>query len=181
MKIIITFYLLVLASFTYAQNEDSTGLTKFGRLNIGVHGIEFSYELPISNKLVWENNLGIGLGMNTNGGMAHYYFALDRPTPFVKSELKFIYNRKKRISKERNIHNNSGNYIGFQAKYSFGNNNVYDLNESILTEIHWGLQKNLGKRFLFNTHVGFGYLWDFHNKTGQPSPTIGVRFGYKLF
>ncbi len=181
MKRIIIFYLLTVSAFAYSQNEGNDNLTKFGRINLGIHAIEFSYELPVSNKFVWENNLGIGLGMNTNGDMAHYNLAFDKPTPYLKSELKFVYNRKKRMLKERKIYNNSGNYIGLQAKYSFGNKNVYDLNQSVLTEIHWGIQRNLGRKFLFNTHIGLGYLWDFDNSSGEISPTLGVRFGYRLF
>ncbi|RUA11683.1 MAG: hypothetical protein DSY82_03200 [Flavobacteriia bacterium] len=181
MKRLILFYLLMVSAFTYSQNEENDNLTKFGRINLGVHGIEFSYELPVSNKFVWENNLGIGLGMNKNGSIAQYYWAFNKPTPYLKSELKFVYNRNKRILKKRPVHNNSGNYIGLQAKYSFGNKNVYDLDETVLTEIHWGIQRNLGRRFLFNTHIGFGYLWDFDNSSGEISPTLGVRFGYRLF
>jgi len=93
MKRLILFYLLSVSAFMYSQNEGNDNLTKFGRINLGIHGLEFSYELPVSNKFVWENNLGIGLGMNKNGSIAQYYWAIYKPTPYLKSELKFVYNR----------------------------------------------------------------------------------------
>ena len=180
MKKFFTIGILFLSNFLLAQTNDDV-LTNFARVSLGLHGIEASYELPLSNRFVWENSLGIGMGANVNASSAEFNFDFANPTPFVKSELKYIYNIKKRESKGKNVLNNSGNYIGVQTKYSFGNSNVYDLNQTSLTELHWGLQRSLGGKFIFNFHVGLGYLNDYTTKEGAISPTLGLRFGYKLF
>ncbi len=176
--------ILLISTFglnSYAQDSNFNNLEKFGKIELGFHGLSFAYELPISNKFVWENALGLGMGMKAEGNEATYNIDLVRPVPFVKSKLKFIYNINKRKEKGRDILNNAGNYVALQSKYSFGSSGANSLNSAILTEVHWGIQRNLGGKFLFNTHVGFGYLHDFDLESGVISPTIGISFGYRIF
>lgn len=180
MKKILTIGILFLSNFLWAQTNDNV-LTNFARINLGLHGIEASYELPISKSFVWENSLGIGMGANINGKSAEFHFDFGNPTPFLKSELKYIYNIEKRESKGKTVLNNSGNYIGLQTKYSFGNSDVYELNRTSLTEIHWGIQRSLDNKFILNIHIGLGYLKDYNTEDEAISPTLGLRFGYKLF
>ncbi|GHA51962.1 hypothetical protein GCM10007103_35440 [Salinimicrobium marinum] len=163
-----------------AQSNDNL-LDNFARINLGLHGIEGSYELPVSKKFVWENSLGIGMGANVNASSAEFNLDFGNLTPFLKSELKYVYNINKRESKGKNIVNNSGNYIGLQTKYSFGNSKAYHLNSTSLTEVHWGLQRSLGGNYVFDFHIGLGYLNDYNTNEGAVSPTLGLRFGYKLF
>lgn len=169
------------AFFGFSQTTSSSDLDRFGRINLGLHGLEFSYELPLSKRLLWENNLGMGMGMEASAGSASYTLYLDRPVPFVKSQLKWVYNRNKRVSKGRSLQLNSGNFVGLQTKYSVGNSNLFDVNQALLTEIHWGIQRNLGKRFLLNVQVGLGVLSDIDLAQTAFSPTFGLRFGYRIF
>lgn len=174
--LIASFFLLTLA--TVAQ--DDTALRKFGSVNLGFHGAEFSYETPLTEKFIWENSLGLGMGSDVFSG-ASYTFALAYPVPYVKSEMKYVYNRKRRIAKNRSFLNNAGNYVALQAKYSLGNDRFRDLNRTLLTEVHWGLQRPLGDSFLFNFHVGLGVLKDYETGNAVVSPTVGINFGYILF
>lgn len=172
--------ILLFSNLLSAQSKEDK-LSNFLRINLGLHGAELSYELPISKKFAWENAFGIGMGSNIYTRSINYSFDLARPTPFLKSEFKYIYNRNKRILKNKLILNNSGNYIGLQTKYSFGNSKLLSQNKTLLTEIHWGIQRALGEKFIFNLHLGLGYLKDYDTKYGRTSPTFGLRFGYKLF
>lgn len=172
---------LFLCSISFSQSNDTPPLTSFTRVNLGPHGLELTNELPISKNLVWGNSFGLGMGSHVLKNSVRYTFALEVPVPFLKSELKYFYSREKRANKNRSTLNNSGNYIGLQAKYSFGNSKYYDLNQTLLTELHWGIQRPLGKRFIFDVHIGFGYISDFKFSEGSLSPTFGLRFGYKLF
>ncbi len=146
-----------------------------------MHGLSFAYELPLSNKFVWENAIGTGMGMSAENSSATYSLDIVKPVPFLKSKLKFVYNINKRIEKEKNIRNNAGNYIALQTKYSFGRSANSTYNRSMLTELHWGIQRDLGGNFLFNTHIGLGYLGDFNSNSWAFSPPIGVSFGYRIF
>ncbi len=174
-------YILFFGQLGFAQSSKPDSPDYIGRLNLGPHGLEISYELPFSKSIIWENNLGIGMGMEGHSSSASYTFYLDRPVPFVKSQLKWLYNRKKRRSKGRSLHNNSGNFVGLQSKYSFGDSDLLDNNRALLVEIHWGMQKNLGERFIFNLHLGLGLMGDFDNLEGVLTPTFGFRFGYRIF
>ncbi len=180
MKKILTIGVLIFSNLLWAQS-DTDAFKNYSRINLGLHGLELSYELPVSKKFVWENTLGIGMGSNINGSIVQYSFNFLKLSPFLKSELKYIYNVHKRKAKGKNTLNNSGNYIGFQTKYSFGNSDDTLQNQTLLTELHWGIQRSLGKRFIFNTHIGLGYLKDFESDNGKISPTLGLRFGYRLF
>lgn len=177
----VLFLMLIVVTFCNAQNNDNNA-TALGTVNLGLHGAEFSYELPLSNSFMWENSLGLGMGSRASSNSnASYTFVLDAPVPYFKSELKYVYNRNKRVRKNRSVRNNSGNYIGLQTKYSFGNQGYFDLNETLLTEFHWGIQRSLGKRFLFNFHLGVGVLQDYNTNRAAVTPTLGINFGYKLF
>ncbi len=179
-KIIFIGFLFLTISF-FGQSKSVNNLSEFARVNIGLHGIDLSYEFPIAKKIVWENSVGLGMGSNSYNSSANYKFLLNNPVPYLKSELKYVYNTKKRLSKDKTIDLNSGNYVGLQSKYSFGDVDYYELNKTLLTEVHWGIQRPLGGRFTFNTHIGLGVLKDFDTKNAQFSPTIGMKFGYKLF
>src|SRR5690554_2600218 len=134
MKRILIVILLFIVNLCFSQGTDNRVLQNFIRINLGLHGLDISYEWAPSNNFVSENGLGIGMGNSIYGSSVEYYFNLARPTPYLKSELKYIYNTPKQISKGKSILNNSGNYIGFQTKYSFGNDKDYKLNQSLLTE-----------------------------------------------
>ncbi|MEN1785928.1 MAG: hypothetical protein AAGF77_12410 [Bacteroidota bacterium] len=174
-------YLLLLGYLGTAQSTASNGLEDLGRINLGLHGLELSYEFPLSKQFVWENNLGIGMGMEAFAGSPTFTFYLYRPTPFIKSQLKWIYNRNKRERKGKNSQYNAGNYIGLQGKYSFGDSDLFDISQAVLTEIHWGIQRSIGGRFTFNLHLGMGVVTDFDFSDNAFSPTFGLRFGYRIF
>ena len=58
---------------------------------------------------------------------------------------------------------------------------VSTYNPALLTEVHWGLQRSLGGNFIFNTHIGLGFVSDFDTSSTAFSPTFGLAFGYRLF
>ncbi len=181
MKKTILVILLSTLGFNANAQNNRNNLEKFGKAELGFHGLILGYELPVSNKFVWENAFGLGMGMSVDNNIATYTLDLIRPVPSLKSRLKFVYNINKRKEKGKNIVNNAGNYIALQTKYSFGISGIRSLNSAMLSELHWGIQRNLGGRFIFNTHIGLGYLQDFNFNSGVFSPTIGFSFGYRIF
>src|SRR5690554_859830 len=103
---------LIFTNTLSAQTEDNKALENLARINLGPHGLDLSYELSISNEFIWENSLGIGMGSNVYGSSTEFVFDFGQPVPYLKSELKYIYNFDRRISKGKSTSNNSGNYIG---------------------------------------------------------------------
>ena len=170
--------LLLTSSAVISQEK----LEQTGKVSLGIQGLEANYELPIAKQLIWENSLGLGVGMNATSNKAEFNLNIPNVAPFVSSGLKWMYNFEKRVQKEKNTTNNAANYFGLQTKFSFGNNNssVFQ-NQALLTDVHWGLQRNLGSKFTINTNIGLGYLQDFEFNGGSITPILRLKFGYRLF
>lgn len=166
-----------------------SGFTTFGqsaleqtaKINIGMQGLDFNYEQPISNQLLWDSSVGVGLGMDVSSSKTNYSFYLLDPVVSVATGLKWMYNYNKRSENEKNSSNNAANYIGLQTKYSFGHSNALDLNKALLTDVHWGLQRSISEKFVFNTNIGIGYMYDFDTSYGGIAPILRAKIGYRLF
>ncbi|TPE40259.1 hypothetical protein [Pontibacter mangrovi] len=169
-----------------------TGLVSMTKLEAGLQGIGVGYELPFSSK--WSVNLSAGLGggysieKNSYANGFHSTFILNEPVAYFRSELKYTYNRQKRIEKGKPVLNNAGNYVAFQTKYAtsrvFGRSDWgfvnEPLNKTLLNEVHWGMQRPLGQRFLYNLHLGIGYARDFNYRNSQLYPAAGLQFAYVI-
>lgn len=170
---------LFLGSLFFSQ---STSAIQFAKFDLGLNGIGLSYEHAISHKWVWENSLGYGGGTSIiEGSCSGYSFSTNALTPFIKSDIRYFYNQDKRIAKNKNPDYNSGNYISFQLKYSFGKNSTDDLNRYIAPGINYGIQRSLGKGFLFNAQAGAVLINDIDSKHSELLPNINIKFSYVLF
>jgi hypothetical protein len=125
---------------------------------------------------------GVGGGYDIWTNSFNYNWDLLRPAVYVVVNPKLYYNRDKRLAKGKSISRNSGNYIGMAIKYttpSIGESTVvYD---ALLFNLHWGLQRPVGKRWTFNIHVGAGYATDatdLSNAGGTVYPAMDLRFAY---
>lgn len=176
----ITLFVLAISGYTtaYSQNE----LEKTFKLSLGLQGIEANYELPIAKEIIWENSLGLGVGMNAYNNSSEFNLNIPHSAAFLSSGLKWMYNYEKRVANSKDTQHNSANYLGLQTKFTFGNNNssTYQ-NQALLTDIHWGLQRNLGSKFTINTNIGLGYLQDFEFNDGAIAPILRVKFAYRIF
>lgn len=153
------------------------------KLEYNLLGVGVSYEAPISEKFLID--LGAGVGGGVAGTRSYTWEFNSSLAAYFKGELKYMYNREKRLKKGKNMENNSGNYIAFQTKYftrRFSENTNFEpLNRAILNEFHWGLQRSMGGNWLFNFHVGLGFLRNIDDDYNLVSPAIGLKFSYKLF
>ena len=153
------------------------------KLEYNLLGVGVSYEAPISEKFLID--LGAGVGGGVAGTRSYTWEFNSNLASYFKGELKYMYNREKRLKKGKNMENNSGNYIAFQTKYftrRFSENTNFEpLNRAILNEFHWGLQRSMGGNWLFSFHVGLGFLRNIDDDYNLVSPAIGLKFLYKLF
>lgn len=170
--------LFFLTTFKVSAQEDS--FKSLGKIEIGGQGLNISYETPLSGSLILDVSSGIGSSYNVYNNTVEYVINLNKPSLFLQGELVWIYNKEKRLSKGKSILNNSGNFVAFQTKYSFGHKNEPDQNNTLLNELHWGLQRTLVQNLYFNTHLGIGYIYDNDNNEGNIYPAIGIRIGYVL-
>lgn len=100
MKKAIVLLVFAVTTTLFSQNNNTQEVVNIGKVNLGFHGVDFSYEYAVANNLIWENSVGIGLGMSNYYRKTDYTFDLARPTPFFKSEFKYLYNRKMKCKRK---------------------------------------------------------------------------------
>jgi len=178
-KIILVLILLINFSSIFSQEEF---LENQFKLEYNFLGVGVSYDLPISKTMLIDFGIGLGGGVDSEDG--YVWHLNSNLAAYFKGELKRYYNLKKRFKKGENMANNSGNYMALQTKYftrRFSpDEDFLPLQNALLTELHWGLQRSLGGNWLFNLHLGFGVLRNLDTKNGLLSPAMGLKFSYKL-
>ena len=162
------------------QNVSSnTSLKSLTKLDVGLQGVGFTYEPRLSNKLTIDLSVGAGGGYDVYEGGVGYEWNIIQPAFYFSVTPKFFYNRKKRLEKARSTKFNSGNYIGLRLKYTTPSVAPNDpLRDALLINLHWGLQRAIGKRWTFNTHIGGGYAQDLNSQFGTIYPALDFKFSY---
>ncbi|RYE19692.1 MAG: hypothetical protein EOP45_12250 [Sphingobacteriaceae bacterium] len=182
MKKLLLMSLLAASIFT-ASAQDSTGntsLKSLTRLDLGFGGVGFTYEPRLGNKMTMDLSAGAGGGYNVHEGGVDYRWDLLQPSIYFIVNPKLYYNRQKRIRKGKSVLNNSGNYFGLRLKYtteSISSGNSYS-SQAALVNLHWGMQRPLGKKWVFNAHAGLGYARDIGTTFGTIYPALDVKFAY---
>jgi hypothetical protein len=183
-KIVFVIFVAILFSLTsFSSSAQEDKLQKQFKVEFNFLGIGASYEMPLSKK--WVLDLGAGVGGGVDLDDAYVWDFNSSLAFYTKGELKYYYNREKRAKKNKNNINNAGNYFGLQTKY-FSQRftqtaDIEPLTNSLLTELHWGLQRSLGDNWLFNFHIGIGALRKLDEDRGLLSPAIGLKFSSKIF
>ena len=185
MKSIFTLVFLLPFSFVFAQNNSpENNLKKLVKLDLGLRGISITYEPKLSNKVSIELSGGIGGGYDISFQDFTYTWNLLDPALYAIVNPKYYYNRNKRQAKGKTTELNSGNYIGLGIKYtSRGISESTEVWDALLLNLHWGMQRAIGKRWTFNTHAGVGYAidaTDLSNSSGTVYPALDLRFAYIL-
>ncbi len=176
-------FLTVLSSFlnsTFGQTTKTDfNLTSLTKLDLGLQGIGFSYEPSILNKMTIDLSVGAGGGYDIAEGSLSYDVL--KPALYFSLTPKYFYNMRTRINKGKNTQFNSGNYFGIRLKFVTPLKRKDDLiRNSILTNIHWGIQRAIGGHWLFNSHVGVGYARDIDYNFGTIYPSLDFKFAYIL-
>jgi len=182
-KQILILAILFLGINTIFSQEKTQTLQKQFKLDFNFMGAGVSYEIPLAEK--WTVDLSAGIGGGSTNSKSFVWVLNASPAMYLKSEFKYIYNREKRTKKGKNNNNNSGNYLALQTKYTskrFSESKTEaPLRNTLLTEIHWGMQRSLGDKWLFNVHFGLGVFRDLDFNDGALYPALGLKFSYILF
>jgi hypothetical protein len=151
------------------------------KLDFGLQGIGFTYEPRLSNKITVDLSLGAGGGYDIAEGYLNYRSELLHPAFYFSVTPKYYFNRNSRNIKRKTTLLNSGNYIGVRLKYVTPNNRGNDFTRnSILTNIHWGIQRAIAARWTFNSQAGIGYAQDIDYNFGTIYPALDFKISYIL-
>jgi hypothetical protein len=112
-------------------------------------------------------------------------------TPVITLEPRLYYNLNKRVKKSRRIDGNSGNFISLKTSYHpdwfvISNTENVSVISSISIIPTWGIRRNIGKHFTYETGIGIGYRYAYAKQAGflenesEGTVNIHLRIGYRF-
>lgn len=166
--------------FTQDIKTDTTALPYLQKAEFNVFGVGVAYELPVAKGFTLDSGMGFSGGAQISKDKITFQKSFFAPTFYLKSELKYYYNRYVRVAKKLPTRNGEGSYFAFQNK--FLTQRLFDsksrLSNVLLYEVHWGIQRNVYDNFLFNFHIGLGRAHDFTTRGSANYTSIGLKVSY---
>jgi len=184
--ILVTFGLLLVFISSYGQTS-SVEKSIYG-IQTGYLGIYIHNELKVSKPIA----LRIELGLDNMIWWGTLYpkttFLL---APVLTIEPRWYFNLLKRLNKSKRIDGNSGSFLSIKCNY---HPNLFVISnydgEIILPDISiiptWGIKRNLGKHFQYETGIGIGYRYSFdksqnyYENNGEVALNLHLRIGYRF-
>ena len=181
---IFTLTVLSISLFSFAQENSKPQLQPLTKLDLGLQGVGVTFERRLGNSTTIDLSAGFGGGYDIWSNSFTYAVNIPGLAGYISITPKFYYNLEKRIAKGKPTDYNSGNYIGLRLKYATRSiSEATNIRDALLFNIHWGLQRWIGKRWTMNTHFGAGYAvdaTDLNNSGGTIYPALDLKFSYVL-
>jgi len=188
---------LLFCGFTLiAKSQDLTKKTQKPSVEKSIFGIQTGFaglwiynEFKLSRQLALRTELGLE-SYNNDDFYPDVGFLL---TTVISLEPRWYYNLNRRIRKSKQIANNSGNF--FALKTSFHSDDLLiklgdDSNITIVNDLSiiptWGIKRNIGKHFNYETGIGVGYIHYFSKNSGftkdkgEAAINLHLRIGYQF-
>ncbi len=170
----ITVIFLLFSSIFYAQETNLVKDNMF-KINILNPGVSFEKGISKNTTIVLEANLSFGFNISNNKTTV-------LTSPYLKTQYRYYYNLQKRLDNNKDIANNSGNYLAFNASYYFNpiGNDVFisNLDGTTIGGV-WGFQKTYKSKINFNANTGIGYNVS-NNKKNAVVPILNFTIGYVI-
>ncbi|GAF02446.1 hypothetical protein [Saccharicrinis fermentans] len=150
-------------SVVNSQGQENNLENNLFGIQIGIYPLSVYNEYRINRALVLRSELGFSYAWVGGTGIdGSDQWAL---TPDVVLEPRLYYNINRRISKEKRIDGNSGNYLAVHLGYRIGELAIRSKNITVFPSFSvlpmYGLRRNLGKHFNFEFAFGIGHSWTF--------------------
>jgi hypothetical protein len=185
-KTILTLALISLTITVKSQNasvEKSVFGIQAGLLSVWAHN-----ETKLTNQIALRSEIGLDSGIWGGDFYEKIGFLM---TPAIIAEPRWYYNLNKRVNKSKRIDGNSGNFISLKSSFHpdwFVISNFDNVN--IISDISivpsWGIRRNIGKHFNYESGIGIGYRYIFAKQAGyleNESETVinlHLRIGYRF-
>lgn len=183
------FLTLILCGFTIIAKSQTTSVEKSTNgIQIGVLGIWLHNERKLSEQIALRTELGLDSGIFGGSIYDGTGFLM---TPVITLEPRWYYNLEKRVSKSRNITGNGGNFISIKTSYNpdwFVISNYENL--KVVSQVSiiptWGIKRNIGNHFTYETGIGIGYRYIFAKNAGylenesEGAINLHLRIGYRF-
>jgi hypothetical protein len=166
-----------------ASVEESTYGIQTGVLGIWAHN-----ETKLSNQIALRAEIGMDAGFRGGSFYPKNRFLM---TPVIRLEPRWYYNLNKRVSKSRNIIGNSGNFLTLQTSYTpnwfvISNYDNIEVADQVSIIPTWGIRRNIGNHFTYETGIGIGYRYIFAKSVGylanegEVALNLHLRIGYRF-
>ena len=163
-----------------ASVEKSTYGIQTGLLGIWVHN-----EMKLTNQIALRTEFGVNASIFGGNFYPKTGFLM---TPVISVEPRWYYNLERRLSKSKSISGNSGNFVSLQTSYhpdwfvisNYDNLKTFNLITIIPT---WGIKRNIGKHFTYETSIGVGYGYQFRGEYDDVNGIaidLNLRIGYRF-
>ena len=193
-KNVLTLLFCGLALIVKSQNtpeelkKQSVEKSIFG-IQTGFAGLWVYNELKLSSQIALRTELGFDAYDNDD----FYPDAGFLMTTVVTLEPRWYYNLDKRASKSKRIDNNSGNFFSLKTSFrsddlllDLGDNEKAQIVDNLSIIPTWGIRRNLGKHFSYETGIGVGYIHyfsksaGFTKNNGETAVNLHLRIGYQF-
>ena len=183
MKKICFVILLISGMLTNLQaQEDGVEKSIFG-IQAGFLGVWVHNEARLGNQFVLRSEIGLTAAFFSGFFDDHPGFIL---APVVMAEPRWYYNFNKRVRKEKNIVNNSANFLTARLMYHPDLFIISDYNVQVDDQIaiipKWGMKRSIGNHVTYELGAGVGYMFLFddnpYSEEGEVAVDLHVRIGY---
>ncbi len=181
-KMLITLSICLFTFFSKAQDA-SVEKSVFG-IQTSLFGIWAHNESKLTNQIALRSEIGLTSTIWAGNFYDKIGFFI---TPVILVEPRWYYNLNKRVSKSKRVDGNSGNFISLTTTYhpdwfvisNYDNLNIVN-NVSIIPT--WGIRRNIGKHFNYETGIGLGYRYIFDNQENKSDAVLNLhlRIGYRF-
>ncbi len=172
----------------FAQSQEATVEKSVIGIQTGFLGIWTHGEFKLSNRIALRGEIGIDAGI---AGGDNYENTIYLSAPVITLEPRWYYNLKKRVNKSRRIDGNSGNFISIKTSYhpdlliTSSEDNIDFINDISIVPT-WGIRRNIGKHFNYETGLGIGYVHYFEKENAPLKEqsdialNLHLRIGYRF-
>jgi len=185
MKKKILLSLIVSLMYLYGNSQTASVEKSTYGIQTGLLGIWVHNEMKLTNQIALRTELGINAGIFGGDFYPKTGFLM---TPVITVEPRWYYNLEKRQSKSKNIAGNCGNFVSLQTSYhpnwfvisNYDNLKTFNLITIVPT---WGIKRNIGKHFTYETAIGIGYGHQFRERYGDlegVTANLHLRIGYRF-
>ncbi|TXF91380.1 hypothetical protein FUA23_01395 [Neolewinella aurantiaca] len=189
MKTLFTTLSLLFTLCLFAQEEIApTPEASITSLQANLGTIHLVHERKISSKSTVRLEIGARQRFRySSPEVSPNYYGLQ---PVFGLSGRHYYNLAKRAERGQNTANNSGNFVGLTAQYRpdfflYNTNSSITTNDHFSANAHWGLRRQLGRRFDFELTAGVNLrpgsrLVGRRSILGTSRPSINWRIGYRF-
>jgi len=187
LKVLLIFCICYSAQVQTQTPMASVEKSVFG-IQTGFLGIWVHNETKLSNSIALRTEIGLEAGIfdGANYPKTGYFLV-----PAITLEPRWYYNLNKRVKKSRNISGNSGNFIALKTTYHpdvivvSNYDNVNFISDFSIVPT-WGIRRQIGKHFNYETGIGIGYIHFFNpnnvsfDNEADLAINLHLRLGYRF-